>query len=238
VVYNESMAQRRSLFRYYADQKWADAFLDGRFRFWSLAYFRDLEEKGVRGDENEGTTLFRPEGGLQITNRTQGTTFTMPTHAMTSAARQDEILVFCASRSFSASLWEEFGASVCVEITDIPAFCARVRAGLPREARSPGRPGRERLGQRVEYYRVSDAPDTRWALPGRIASSKLADYSRQDEFRLVFSVTGALAFQNVSMKLVPEGAEADTPITGHGFHDVDVGSLLDICVVHKTKPSI
>ena len=150
---------------------------------------------------------------MQITNQTQGTTFSdAANHTMIvrRAARDPEYSVFCASRSFSASLWEEFSASVCIEITDIPAFCARVGAGLPREAMFPGRPGRERLGQRVEYYRVSDAPDTRWALPGRIASSKLADYLRQDEFRLVFSVTGALAFQNVSMKLVPEGAEADT----------------------------
>ncbi|MEO8481557.1 MAG: hypothetical protein ABI634_05055 [Acidobacteriota bacterium] len=231
------MAHRRSLFRYYADQKWADAFLGGQFRFWSLAYFRDLEDKGVRGDENEGTSLFRPEAGLQITNHTQGTKFTMPNHTMTSAARQDEILVFCASRSFSASLWDEFSARVCFEITDIPAFCARVRARLPREARFPGRPGRERLGQRVEYYRVSDAPGTRWALPDRIASSKLADYSPQDEFRLVFSVTGALAFQNLSMTLVPEGAKADPRIAEHKFHDVSVGSLRDICLVHETKPA-
>lgn len=74
-------------------------------------------------------------------------------------------------------------------------------------------------------------------LPGRIASSKLADYSRQDGFPLIFSVTGALAFQNVSMKLTPGGAAADTPVMDHGFHDAGVGSLLDICVVHKTKPS-
>lgn len=88
---------------------------------------------------------------MQITDQTQGTTFAMPKHAMTSAARQDEILVFCASRSFSASLWEEFGSSVCVEITDIPAFCARVRAVLPSEARFPGKtgPGAARPASRV-----------------------------------------------------------------------------------------
>ena len=69
------MAQKRSLFRYYAEQKWADAFVDGRMRFWSLSYFRDREDKGVRGDANEGKGIFAPEGGLEITNHTQSTRF-------------------------------------------------------------------------------------------------------------------------------------------------------------------
>ena len=60
------MARQRSLFKYYAERKLAEAFLDGRFRFWSLAYFRDLEDNGVRGDANEGTGIFHPDGGLQV----------------------------------------------------------------------------------------------------------------------------------------------------------------------------
>ena len=55
------MARRHSVFRYYADRRWGEAFLEGRFRFSSLAYFRDLEDKGVRGDANEGTGIFQPD---------------------------------------------------------------------------------------------------------------------------------------------------------------------------------
>ena len=230
------MARQRSLFKYYAERKWAEAFLDGRFRFWSLAYFRDLEDNGVRGDANEGTGIFRPNGGLKVMNHTQGRSFTLPSHAFTSTARCDEIFVFCMSRVFSAALWDEFGSVMCVEMTDIPAFCRRVASRLTANARFPGRPGQERIGQRVEYYDASDAPDTRWALPDRIALSKLTEFAGQEEFRLVFSMTGALDFENVALRLTPADAPPAPPTFRHTACDVDVGSLRNICRVHEMSP--
>ena len=230
------MARQRSLFKYYAEPKWAEAFLDGRFLFRSLAHFRDLEDDGVRGDVNEGTGIFHPDGGLQVMNKTQGRSFTLPSHALTSTVRCDEIFVFCMSRVLSAALWDEFGSVMCVEITDIPAFCRRVASRLPANARFPGRPGRERIGQRVEYYDASDPPDTRWALPDRIALSKLADFARQEEFRLVFSTTGALDFENVALRLKPADAPPTALASHHTSCDVDVGSLRGICRVHEMNP--
>lgn len=231
------MAQTRSLFRYYAEPRWADAFLDGRMRFWSLSYFRDLEDKRVRGDANEGKGIFAPEGGLEITNHTQRTRFTMPAHALTSRAVCNDIFVICTSRTLSSRLWDEFGALVCIEITDVPAFCARVAAALPEGAKFPGRPGRERLGQRVEYYQTSDAADTRWALPDRIASSKLREFAWQDAFRLVFSTTGALDFQNVTLTLEPRDAAPPAAAAGHPHQDIAAASLRDLCRVHDARPS-
>lgn len=229
-------ARRRSLFKYYAERKWAEAFLDGRFRFWSLAYFRDLEDHGVRGDANEGTGIFHPDGGLRVMNETQGRAFTLPSRAFTSTARCDEIFVFCMSREFSATLWDEFSAVMCVEITNIPAFCRRVASLLPANARFPGHPRRERIGQPVVYYDASDAPDTRWALPDRIALSKLNEFARQREFRLVFSTTGALDFQNVALRLQLADSPPAAPTSEHKSHDIDVGSLRDICQVHEIRP--
>src|SRR5271165_6782063 len=63
--------RHRSLFKYYADRRWAEAFLSGKLLFRSLAYFRDFEDKDIRRDQNEGTAVYRPEGGLIINNRTQ-----------------------------------------------------------------------------------------------------------------------------------------------------------------------
>ena len=230
------MARQRSLFKYNAERKWAEAFLDGRFRFWTLAHFRDLEDDGVRGDVNEGTGIFHPDGGLQVMNETQGRSFTLPSHAFTSTVRCDEIFVFCMSGVFSAALWDEFGSVMCLEITDVPAFCRRVASRLPTNARFPGCPGRQRIGQRVECYDASDAPDTRWALPDRIALSKLTEFARQEEFRLVFSTTGALDFQNVALRLQPADAPPAAPASHPTFYDVDVGSLRDICRVHEICP--
>ena len=73
---------RHRLYKYFSDRKWANAFLDGEILFRSLSYFRDYEDKNVRGDEKEGTAVYRPKEGLVITNHTQGTTFTLSDHAL------------------------------------------------------------------------------------------------------------------------------------------------------------
>ena len=143
---------------------------------------------------------------------------------------------FCTSRVFSAALWNEFGSVTCVEVRDIPAFCRRVASCLPANARFPGLPGRERIGQRVEYYHPSDAPGTRWSLPDRIALSKLAEFAHQKEFRLVFSTTGALDLDNVALRLERVDAPLAPSASRHVSHDVDVGSLRDICRVHAMTP--
>ena len=173
--------------------------------------------------------MYAPEGGLVITNQTQGTTSTLPDHRFESAARQDEIWIYCLSKIRTASLAAEFGASVCVEIRDIPEFCRRVRAALPAEA--------EFFGRRIAYYRTTDAGDPRWALPDRIATSKLNVYSRQAEFRLVFSTTGALRFENVQLRLV-EGEAEMPPRAKLDGQTVSVGNLAAICRVHETSPGI
>jgi hypothetical protein len=229
------MSRDRSVFRYYADERWAREFLRGNFRFWSLAYFRDLEDKGIRGDPNEGRAVHAPAAGLEITNQTRGTKHTVT--AFTSTVRYDEIFVFCLSRAFSADLWDEFAAVVCIEVVDVPQFCSRVVAGLPGDASFPGAPGRERVGRRVDYYNASEAAGTRYALPDQIACSKLAGYRRQDEFRLVFSRTDALKFQKVDMKLVLQGSLPDPPrITDHAYFDATIGAIDDLCRVYSTKP--
>ena len=175
---------RRSLFRYFDDRRWADAFLAGELYFRQLAYFRAYEDGLVRGDRNEGVSVFAPAGGLVVTNQTRGTSFTMPGHRLESAVHKDEIWVYCLSRARTAALAAEFGAVACVEIQDVPEFCRRVRAALPA--------GAEFAGRRVDYYRATDAGNPRWALPDQIATAKLDTYARQAEFRLVFSTTGAL----------------------------------------------
>lgn len=231
------MKRPRSLFKYYDERRWADAFLVGSLRFQTLSRFRSWEEQEVRGDRHEGVSLFAPDAGLQISNKTQGTEFMRPDHRLASTARHAEVLVFCMSRTLSPRLWDGFRAVACVEIVDIPAFCARVMAGLPAGARLGGRPGRERIGRRVEYYQPADPVGPRWALPDRIACSKLDAYAWQDEFRLVFSMTDALEFQNVSMALAARDAEPP-PNTEQGEpQDIAVSGLEDICRLHTCRPA-
>ncbi len=182
--------RRHSLFKYYASRRWADEFLGGKLLFRSLSYLHDIEDKNVREDQNEGNAIFRPKGGLVVTNETKGTTFTLADYAFESRVKQNEIFVFCMSRSLTDELGEGFGAVVCIEIRDVGVFCSRIEAALPSEVKFPGQAGGRPagIGRRVEYYRQIDGGNPRWALPDRIATSKLDSYAWQNEFRLVFSL--------------------------------------------------
>jgi hypothetical protein len=224
---------RHSSYKYYSKRTWAEEFLDGKLLFHSLSFYRDYEDSNVRGDRNEGTSVFRPKGGLVINNQTQAKTFTLPRHAFKSAANQEEIFVFCASRSFTDELREKFKAMVCVEILRIQTFCERIEAALPHKATFPGPRGRTRIGQRVEYYHETEGGNPRWALPDKIATSKFDCYSWQDEYRLVFCLTDALGFEKVGLCLAPDDADGPPKLTAHAEYPVVAGSLRDVCRLHE-----
>lgn len=227
--------RRGVLFKYFSERKWAESFLDGELLFRSLSYFRDYEDNNVREDQNEGTTIFRPENGLIINKVNQGTTFTLPGYSFQSTAKHDEIFVFCVSRSFTDELCERFRAVVCVEILQVGTFCNRIESALPTTATFPGRPGRTRIGQRVEYYKETDAGSPRWALPDSIAVSKFNSYAWQDEFRLVFSLTDALKFENVSLCVTQSNIREPRNTDEHHKYPLRVGSLRDICRLREIQ---
>jgi hypothetical protein len=227
---------RHSLYKYFTERRWANEFLDGKLLFRSLSYFRDIEDKNVREDSNEGNAILRPEGGLVVNNETQGTTFTLADYAFQSKAKQAEIFVFCMSRSLTDEMRESFQSVACIEVLNVAAFCSRVEAVLPSVAKFPDQAGgrHARIGRRVEYYRETEGGNPRWALPDMIATSKLDSYTWQNEFRLVFTLTDAFEFENVETRLVHrsnprEVAKPDE----HHVYPVQAQSLVDICRMHE-----
>ncbi|KVD68856.1 hypothetical protein WS62_14020 [Burkholderia sp. ABCPW 14] len=220
---------RPRLYKYFSDRKWAEEFFDGKLLFRSLAYFRDYEDNHVRSDDKEGTSVYRPNGGLIINNLTQGTTFTLPYHAFESSAKQDEIFVYCLSRSLSEMLRQRFDAAVCVEVLDVAAFCTRITAALPPAATFPGQSGKTKIGWRVDYYNEAEAANPRWALPDMIATAKSKGYAWQEEFRLVFSLTKAFAFENVTPRLVHVNSKDAAKPDEHHKRLVCAQGLRDIC---------
>jgi hypothetical protein len=224
---------RHSLFKYFTDGKWAEAFLDGKLRFRTLSYFRDYEDEEVRGDRKEGTAVFRPRDGLVINNLTQGRTMTLPNHSFESTANQEEIFVYCLSRSLTDELRRRFGAAACVEVLNVRSFFAAVEAALPSGASFPGKPGHIRIGHPVEYYDETEGGNARWALPDVIATSKVRTYSWQDEYRLVFSLTDALGFEKVSTRLVRDSLVVAPRPAEHHYYDVSVKGLREICRLHE-----
>jgi hypothetical protein len=225
----------RHLYRYFSDPKHADDFADGLLLFKTLAYYRDYEDNGVRGDKNEGTSIYRPSGGLVVNNQTKGTTFTLDGSAFEASARAQEIFVYCLSKSFNDFLWNEFEAKACVEISCTATFCRRISLALPEGASCPGPAHRQRLGHHVEYYNPAEVGGARWALPDKIATAKSRDYSVQDEFRLAFGLNNAFAFEHANYRIADDSAEKVADPSQHHSHFLRAQSLRDICRIH-TRP--
>jgi len=226
---------RHCLYKYYTERRWAEDFLDGKLLFRSLSYFRDYEDTEVREDRNEGTALFRPQGGLVLNNQTQGNTVNLPNHTFRSSVKQEEIFIFCTSRFNSDEIQKRFEAVVYIEIMNIKVFCERIEKALPLGAKFPERAGRSaQIGRHVEYYSESEGGNPRWALPEVIATSKLKSYAWQNEFRLVFSLTDALDFENVSLSIVHESNAREVPKPSeHHHYLVESQPLRDICRLHE-----
>ena len=99
---------------------------------------------------------------------------------------------------------------------------ARVKAALPTDAVSCLR--------RVNYYDKPDEVGVSWAFVDRIGSSKdRAIYSDEEESRVMFSLTNALAEGNVEHRLVHESYQPDPSAPSVDFYDLDIGGIQDIC---------
>lgn len=226
----------RRLYKYFSNEKYAEDFLDGDLLFRSLSYFHDLEDGNVRGDEGEGISKYRPQTGLVINNLTQKTSLVLNDFSFTSGVQQDEIFIFCLSMAHADRLYDEFHAVACVEIKDIYAFCRRVQNSLPQGASFPAvQPNRPRIGHKIEYYDELEGASPRWALPDRIAVSKLRRYAWQEEFRLAFSITDAFRFENVSTRLIHDDHRESNSLNEYPRHLVSAGSLRDIAQIQRRE---
>ena len=220
---------RQHLYKYFSNREWAEQLLDGSMYFNSLGYFCDCEEEEVRGDRYEGTSIYRPNGGLQVTNLTQGFNATMPGWSFQSKVKLEEIFVICASRSFTDELKEKFKAVACVEITRIQTLCTRIRKALPK--------GSTFGNGAAQYYDITEGPGTRWPQPELIAKSKVKSFEWQDEYRFFFSPTDALAFENVTTQLTRE--EKKPASTGeHKYYVIQTRSLRDFCRLNWEVPDL
>jgi hypothetical protein len=219
---------RHTLYRYFNERKWADEFLDSEMRFRSLAYFRDYENESeddkVRKDDKEGNLVFGPPEGLLINNLTQGTAGIRPGFRMESRTKQAVIFVLCASRYFSEELRDRFGAVACVEILKIAAFCRRIQQAIPQNPTF--------FAGKVIYYDPSQGPEERWALPDLIARSKFKSYEWQREYRFLFSLTNALAFENATYRLIRGDLKEAPKPEEHLHFQVHAKNLRDICRLH------
>jgi hypothetical protein len=133
-------------------------------------------------------------------------------------------------------MWSRFEAVACVEVRDVREFCRRVEMALPGATFPNPFGGKKRIGHRVIYYPPSDAGNPRWALPDYIALSKQATFSWQHEFRLVFSLSGALDFEAVNLSISPHPAPDRRERASSPTHAINVDDFGDLCHLHVESP--
>jgi len=225
---------RRNRFKYFHNPDHAQQFLDGKMFCWNAAFYRDYEDakaQQIVGDEYEGTRLFRPVNGLEVTNLTQNTKTTLQRGAEF-ITQAHEIFIFCVSMSFNDTLQQEFDANACVEIHEPREFNQRWRKALPPEALvTSGAVGDypKFVNRLVSYYQGHDVPGNVWAIPDLITTTKLKKFDYQDEYRFAFTKTDAFRFENVRIELVDRKARP-VPRPEEHFHEtLDLGDLRDIC---------
>ena len=219
----------RSLYKYLPAQ-FAEGFVRrGEVLFRSLSYFRDYEDAQVRGDQFEGTKLYRPPHGLEITIAETQQKVVLP-HSFESSANEDDIFVYCLSTVLSADLAAQFQASACVEILRPSVFIAGVRGALNRR---PSIKDKTLVHGEVKYYAEHQPPIVDWALPDRIAMSKLSDCSHQKEYRVAFAVNGAFAVENTRLRLVSSSERRPLRAASHPQLLLKLGKLSKICKIHQ-----
>ena len=229
-----------SLYKY-LPAKYVESFVrEGTVLFRSLSYFRDYEDAQVRGDEFEGTRLHRPHNGLEITLVETQEKVVLP-YSFESTANEDDIVVFCLRTVLSADLAAQFQADACVEIKNVGAFVAGVRGALLRR---PSIKSKMLVHGQVKYYYYSpdQPPIVDWALPEKIAMSKLSAYTAQQEYRIAFAVNDAFRVENTRLRLVSPGERRPPRATAHPERLFKLGSLKQLCKVHhfsaKAQPFV
>jgi hypothetical protein len=129
------------------------------------------------------------------------------------------------SHSFNDVLKKEFNAAACAEILDPRAFIRRWLNALPEAAKQEGK----HVASRVSYYRPEDLPGNVWALPDLIITTKLKRFQYQDEYRLAYTTTDALAFENCTVQIIHRKARPAPKPEEHFRQTLELGDLRDIC---------
>ncbi len=218
----------QSLFRYIPEE-YVESFIKrGEILFRPLSYYRDFEDKNVRRDEYEGTKIHLPIDGLKITKVDTGEEIPLA-HTFESTAKEDDIFVYCLSTTCSGILAEKFEAKSCIEILKPMLFIGLIQNALNRR---PSIKNKHLEHNLVKYYESHEPPIIDWALPERIALSKLSSFSWQNEYRIAFAVNGAFDVYNVETKFVPIGEHRKIQSSSYPERRIKLGNLSKICKIH------
>lgn len=188
-----------SVFRYFANEVYARAFLEeGEVRLCTLATYHVIEDGEVRGDPNDGLLRYKPNGGVTLNKAKEVIKTNL---AFVSIVQVNDIFVYCMSQHLSEELAERFNCPFCVEIESVARLVGRIRRAARLRSQLDNK---NVLAGPVDYRSEEKEPGADWALPERLAFMKPEAFAWQDEFRIVVGNKGALGAQNVQTFLERE----------------------------------
>lgn len=200
-----------------------------RFYFDRSRIFGIMKMEKFVGMNLKAPNSIAPNDGLEITLTNTQEKVLLP-HAFEAAVNEDDIFVFCSSTVLSSELAHKFKASACIEIHRPAKFIAEIRGALKRRASVRSK---MLVHGPVNYYEKEDSSPIDWALPERIAMSKLDTYARQCEYRVAFAVNDAFRVENTHLRLVVPGERRMPRSFMHPEHLLKLGSLSQVCRIHR-----
>lgn len=211
-------------------EKYLNGFLkNGELLFRSLSYFQDYEDTD-RGDMFEGARLYKPTTGLEITKSETGEKILLPEATFKSHISTDDIFIFCTSNKLSNELATNFKSNVCVEITNIAKFISGIRGALSIR---PSIKDKQLIFGEVNYYSINNPPIIDWALPEKIALSKLDCYRNQSEYRFAFAINNAWHMSNTKQAIDFGGNRVNKIRDKYPEKKLKIGNISKFCKIHR-----
>lgn len=210
--------------------KYLDSVLtEGKLLFRSLSYFQDYEDDLFRGDKYDGILKYTGSNGLEINNLTTGESFTAPWR-LESKVDAENVFVFCTSKRLSSELAKEFNADICIEILRPELIVSKLHSAVSRRKRI--KPNKL-FHSKVKYYSEEKAPGIKWAFPDKIAMRKLHVFSKQEEYRFMFSMNGALNFEKTTQEIHINEQEIIQRFSPYPEHVLKIGNIKKWCKIHE-----
>ncbi len=217
------------LYKYLSSKHLESLIVKGSFLFRSLSYYQDYEDDLARGDKYDGVLKHSKSNGIEINNLTAGDSFNGH-YTFESEVDAENIFVFCVSTKLCPELAIEFKSDVCIELQRPAQIFSKLRNAVSRRKRI--KPNKLFHGE-VKYYDEEEAPGINWASPDKIAMRKLTTFSKQEEYRFLFSIENALEFEKTTQKLRAGKKERAQRINPYPEHILKIGNIRKWCKVHE-----
>lgn len=177
----KDLALPSKLYKYLPAQFVSDVREKGVLLFRSLSYFQRLEGDAARGDYFEGMHVDHPDNDVTIPVLDTGQVI-KGDMAYLNQTKSEDIYCFCLSTELSDELVRAFGATACIEISDVPEFTRRVRKAVGRLKSAADwevdfRP--------LAYYNSNEAATIDIKNPRNLPFFKPVVYAEQAEFRII-----------------------------------------------------